>query len=117
MDPIIGWFQPEQDGPARELWSRIWEEASKRMDNMNLNQMIESRDFIPIDMREEEDKRVLVTRPQNNNNFYNPTRRKQNDNRASTYGMNENMIHLIGRYGGCPWRDLRKEPYSKGVVG
>ncbi|KMQ92972.1 pap-associated domain-containing protein 5, partial [Lasius niger] len=25
MDPTIGWYQPEQYGPAKKLWSNIWE--------------------------------------------------------------------------------------------
>ena len=25
MDPNIGWYQPEQLGPARDLWLQIWE--------------------------------------------------------------------------------------------
>lgn len=52
---------------------------------------------------------------QQNNSYYNPSRRK-NDNRASTYSMNYHYEDLVGKYGGCPWR-IPKKQYSKGVLG
>ena len=27
MDPRIAWIQPEQFGPATELWQRLWENS------------------------------------------------------------------------------------------
>ncbi|XP_046386425.1 terminal nucleotidyltransferase 4A-like isoform X2 [Ischnura elegans] len=122
MDPTIGWYQPEQEGPAKDLWTRIWE-AQREFDNMNLyqmnsNQTIESKapEYIPIGINNrEESRRFYSNRPQNSNNYYNRTRRKR-ENRASTYGMNQNHAVLIGEYGGCPWR-LPTKTYSKGIVG
>lgn len=35
MDPTIGWYQPEQYGPAKDLWLHIWE-AEKGIDVLNL---------------------------------------------------------------------------------
>ena len=35
MDPKIGWYQPEQFGPAKDLWLNIWE-TGKEMDNLSL---------------------------------------------------------------------------------
>lgn len=35
MDPTIGWYQPEQYGPAKELWLHIWE-AEKGLDVLAL---------------------------------------------------------------------------------
>jgi len=35
MDPTIGWYQPEQFGPAKELWLHIWE-AEKGLDVLTL---------------------------------------------------------------------------------
>lgn len=35
MDPTIGWYQPEQFGPAKELWLNIWE-AEKGLDVLTL---------------------------------------------------------------------------------
>lgn len=38
MDPNIGWYQPEQFGPAKDLWLNIWESeiAEKRLDILTL---------------------------------------------------------------------------------
>lgn len=120
MDPTIGWYQPEQEGPAKVLWSRIWDDASKRLNNLNLNSMMESRDFIPLDLRDDVQHlaRNHTNHHQNANHLYNRTRRKANENRASTFGMNANRDELIGTYGGCPWHKLRKGGhYSKGIMG
>ncbi|XP_014236265.1 non-canonical poly(A) RNA polymerase PAPD5-like isoform X1 [Trichogramma pretiosum] len=35
MDPKIGWYQPEQLGPAKDLWLNIWE-TGKELDNLNI---------------------------------------------------------------------------------
>jgi non-canonical poly(A) RNA polymerase PAPD5/7 len=35
MDPTIGWYQPEQFGPAKDLWLHIWE-AEKGLDVLTL---------------------------------------------------------------------------------
>jgi non-canonical poly(A) RNA polymerase PAPD5/7 len=140
MDPTIGWYQPEQEGPAKVLWSRIWDDASKRLNNLNLNSLMESRDFIPLDLRDDvvghlghhhhhqqqqqrstnhyHQQQQHHNHHQNSNHLYNRTRRKANDNRASTFGMNANQHELIGTYGGCPWKFLREGGlYSKGIMG
>ena len=35
MDPKIAWYQPEQFGPAKDLWLNIWE-TEKDLDNLSL---------------------------------------------------------------------------------
>ncbi|XP_008553783.1 terminal nucleotidyltransferase 4B [Microplitis demolitor] len=35
MDPTIGWYQPEQFGPAKDLWLEIWV-AEKGLDSLTL---------------------------------------------------------------------------------
>lgn len=35
MDPSIAWYQPEQRGPAGELWARVWL-TQQGIDNINL---------------------------------------------------------------------------------
>lgn len=127
MDPKIGWYQPEQFGPAKDLWLHIWE-TGKDLDNLTLkhdNSATMSgksiaQDYVPLES-------TLNNRPLSNdgprgvqqhntcNNYYNPSRRK-GDNRASTYGMNYNYEVLVGEYGGCPWQVPTKR-YSKGVLG
>ncbi|XP_069676096.1 terminal nucleotidyltransferase 4B-like isoform X2 [Periplaneta americana] len=118
MDPAIGWYQPEQEGPAKDLWTRIWE-AQKGVDNMNLvdvNTSIgtKSHDYIPVDSTtnsDEQHNRVTA----NCNNYFNRKRRKR-ENRASTYGMNHNQAALIGEHGGCPWK-IPNKTYGRGVIG
>lgn len=121
MDPTIGWYQPEQFGPAKDLWLHIWE-AEKGLDILTLKNDSSSnvmgvklqQDFISLDQM---NSRTGGDRMQHNtcNSYYNPSRRK-GDNRASTYGMNYNYDALVGEYGGCPWRIPNKH-YSKGVIG
>ncbi|XP_045580978.1 terminal nucleotidyltransferase 4B isoform X1 [Procambarus clarkii] len=113
MDPSIGWYQPEQQGPARDLWARIWL-TQQGLDNMNLNDANMNHEYIPLsaDDASRTNKNASVNA---NNSYYNRTKRKR-ENRASTYGLNHNHKNLIGQFGGCPWR---REPnsYDLGVVG
>ncbi|XP_068625000.1 non-canonical poly(A) RNA polymerase protein Trf4-1-like [Battus philenor] len=113
MDPAVAWYQPEQEGPAKRLWLRIWETQSE-IDKMNLKNLENANpnvnkapDFIPIND---------VNGENRNNNYFNPARRKANDNRASTFNLNKNHDALIGEYGGCPWR-LPNYNYKPGVLG
>ncbi|XP_034947287.1 terminal nucleotidyltransferase 4B-like isoform X2 [Chelonus insularis] len=143
MDPTIGWYQPEQYGPAKDLWLQIWE-AEKGRDILTFKNennisgggggtggsggpttaMANSKggqDYIALDNtinnRVPDDRNILNQRTPHNtcNSYYNPSRRKS-DNRARTYGMNYNQDTLIGEYGGCPWRVPNRQ-YSKGVIG
>ncbi|XP_039764496.1 non-canonical poly(A) RNA polymerase protein Trf4-1-like [Pararge aegeria] len=113
MDPYVGWYQPEQEGPAKRLWLRIWETQSetdkmnlKNLENANPN-VNKAPDFIPLSE---------VNGESRNNNYFNPTRRKANDNRASTFNLNQNHDALIGEYGGCPWR-VPNYNYKPGILG
>ena len=132
MDPTIGWDQPEQFGPAKNLWLHIWE-AEKGLDILTLRQDhyvgMGNRDYLPLDTlnnrtfgqfsdtesRTTNHQQRNVQQPNTFSNYYNPSRRKS-DNRASIYSMNYNYDVLIGEYGGCPWRIPNKH-YSKGVIG
>ncbi|KAK7869373.1 hypothetical protein R5R35_000681 [Gryllus longicercus] len=119
MDPTIGWFQPEQEGPAKELWTRIWE-AQKGIGTMNLTDMThggvsaKTGDYIQFDSVTNCDDQSNRVTP-NANTYYNRTRRKR-ENRASTYGLNHNRASLVGDHGGCPWRHPNKI-YGQGVIG
>ncbi|XP_049879971.1 non-canonical poly(A) RNA polymerase protein Trf4-1-like [Pectinophora gossypiella] len=113
MDPAVAWYQPEQEGPAKRLWLRIWETQSeiermnlKNLENANPNAN-KAQDFIPIND---------VNGENRNNNYFNPARRKMNDNRASTFNLNKNHDALIGEYGGCPWR-VPNYAYKPGILG
>ncbi|XP_063863183.1 LOW QUALITY PROTEIN: terminal nucleotidyltransferase 4B-like [Scylla paramamosain] len=113
MDPSIAWYQPEQQGPARELWARIWT-TQQGLDNMNLNDANMNHEYIPISV-EDANRTNKTTTNNANNSYYNRTKRKR-ENRASTYGLNQNHKNLIGQFGGCPWR-RRTPPYDLGVIG
>lgn len=103
MDPKIGWFQPEQDGPAKEFWMRIWDSHINSRDQLKVNlqdyghnlfyKNSENIENIP------ENQRRMPLNANNNNNINN-----NSVNRASTYAMNRFQDALIGKYGGCPWR-------------
>ena len=134
MDPSIGWYQPEQFGPAKDLWLHIWE-AEKGLDVLTSKHEPSSvmNKVLPVpdnsistltdnysrtsDDRDRANPIIRLQQVQHNscNSYYNPSRRK-NDNRASTYGMNYNYNALVGAYGGCPWR-VQNKHYSKGVIG
>lgn len=118
MDPVIGWFQPEQEGPAQDLWSRIWE-TQKGVDNMNVvdintNLAIKTHDYIPIDSTTFSDDQL--NRVTANSNFYFNRKCRKRENRASTFAMNRNRAGLIGEHGGCPWKNPNKT-YGRGVIG
>ncbi|KAK7076963.1 Non-canonical poly(A) RNA polymerase papd5 [Halocaridina rubra] len=124
MDPSIGWFQPEQLGPARTLWARIWY-TQQGFNNMNINEtettMNNTPEYIPINSEETTDRTSNANDNDgvnNDNSYYNRTKRKREVyNRASTYGLNHNHTNLIGKFGGCPWRAHTNRTYDAGVVG
>lgn len=123
MDPTIGWYQPEQLGSAHKLWTRIWE-VQLGIDSMNLNNSnpnLENKapEYISLNYTNVFDqKHGPVNKPQNNtvplNNAF-PLGKRKRENKASTYGLNQN-VHLLGDCNGlAPWRC--REQYTEGVVG
>lgn len=101
MDPKIGWFQPEQEGPAKEFWMRIWDShINSSRDQVKVNTHEYGHIFYKntenIENIPENQKRM----PLNANNSHSV-------NRASTYAMNRFQDALIGKYGGCPWRNRK----------
>ncbi|XKL60343.1 hypothetical protein PGB90_001359 [Kerria lacca] len=99
MDPQIGWFQPEQEGPAKEFWMRIWDSHICSRDHLKLNLHEYGNNFFyknteNIENIPENYKRMPLNVNNVNHSF----------NRASTYAMNRFQDALIGKYGGCPWR-------------
>ncbi|KAL0270141.1 UNVERIFIED_CONTAM: hypothetical protein PYX00_007638 [Menopon gallinae] len=115
MDPAIGWFQPEHEGPAKELWLRIWESLKPTplpSDMDKSEQGSKALDYIPL---EGEDNNNRNAKNNNVGNGGNGIRRFR-ENLASTYGMNVNRDALIGRHGGTPWRTPGKT-YLPGILG
>ncbi|BET02519.1 PAP-associated domain-containing protein [Nesidiocoris tenuis] len=97
MDPKLGWYPPEQQGPAMEQWERIWRRFNK-------SKKIEE---------------PTVDGPNNNNNTNNKRKDPQEiwkQNWASTYALNQYKDNLIGQYGGEPWRRQDKTYDSKPIM-
>lgn len=114
MDPAIGWFQPEHEGPAKELWLRIWEALKPTQmpsDMDKSEQSSKSLDFIPLES--EDSNRSAKTNPVMNG--ANGLKRFR-ENIASTYGLNIYRDALIGKHGGTPWRTPGKT-YAPGILG
>ncbi|XP_011865835.1 PREDICTED: non-canonical poly(A) RNA polymerase PAPD5-like [Vollenhovia emeryi] len=62
MDPTIGWYQPEQYGPARDLWLHIWE-AEKGLDVLALTANDASNTSNAMGVRLQQDFLALDTSP------------------------------------------------------
>lgn len=114
MDPKIGWFQPEQEGPAKDFWQRIWD-AHTGIDNLKIsvndnNHNIKNNELINVDIANG-DSHLKRTQTSFNNNS------NLTSNRASTYAMNKNHASLIGLYGGCPWRTPNRRYDTRAMIG
>ena len=95
MDPSIGWFQPENKGPALTLWVKLWKSFNcKTSDN---------RSAI-----EEENYRRIVSKLCD---CYHPLK----DNPSKTYDLDNNQ-QLIRKYNGTPWRKSKDSQYE-GIAG
>lgn len=107
MDPSISWLQPEQEGPAKQLWLRIWQ-TQQESDNMNLKEGDSELETITNGYTTH---RVGLMNGKTDKNATFSRRRK--DNRPVTRSVHRK---LSSDYGGCPWRQPNF-PYQKGVVG
>lgn len=121
MDPAIGWFQPEQRGPALSVWTEIWN-ANHRLDNLDLNSKPDSKSCEPPTINNNnslmcDERKASVKKNDSNStveNLYNSNRMKRKENKASTHALSRND-ELIIKYGGTPWRT--REYYSPGLLG
>lgn len=133
MDPNLGWYQPEQEGPALDLWSGLWKRAK-----MNMHHIESQPDYIqlsngtsttnndpsPNTTDHEGEKPVPSTvnhGPSVANgpfpsHFYHihNSKRALSDNPASTFNLNENP-NICKKYDGTPWRV--RNHYSAGIIG
>lgn len=110
MDPSISWLQPEQEGPAKQLWLRIWQ-TQQELDSMNIKDV--DNDFEPFSNGFNGQ---IMNGKTDKNSSYAPLRRRKGDNRASTKLMVRHPQKVVGEFGGCPWR-RHQLPYGRGVVG
>ncbi|KFM69392.1 PAP-associated domain-containing protein 5, partial [Stegodyphus mimosarum] len=117
MDPAIGWFQPEQCGPALNLWTEIWN-THQRLENFDLHSKTEVKNgevFLNGNCASVgEDKKLHLKKGDCVADNTNYPRVKRKENKASTYALSRND-DLI-RYGGTPWR-VKGKNYSTGLLG
>lgn len=131
MHPSIGWYQPEQQGPALDLWNSIWKRAKMSFESQP--------DFIQINTGgggggagdhnhengDHEKETTPTTTPANHLNsifpngtfpphFANSHKRNLSENPASTYNFNDNPS-ICSKYNGTPWRI--RDHYSPGIIG
>lgn len=131
MDPNLGWYQPEQQGPALELWNSLWKRAK-----MSMHHIESQPDYIQlsngtgtnessVNSTENDGEKsaptsihnpLLPNGPFPNPHFYHIHNSKKNhsDNPASTFNLNENPT-ICMKYNGTPWRI--RSFYSPGIVG
>lgn len=119
MDPRIAWYPPEQLGRAHDLWTRVWE-TQQGVDNMHLNSdYIKPQDFIPLDGINafDQKRQVLQNSNKNADNIQNQTtaQKRKRENKASTYGLNQQKAYLGENGGLTPW--VGKISYDPSVVG
>ncbi|XP_076449394.1 uncharacterized protein LOC143285846 [Babylonia areolata] len=117
MDPRIAWYPPEHMGRAHDLWTRVWE-AQLGVDSMLITDN-KPQDWIALDGVTTFDpkKQVLHVSNKNTENNQNQTlaQKRKRENKASTYGLNQEK-RFLGEDGGLtPW--IRKNSYDPSVLG
>ena len=114
MDPRIAWYPPEHLGRAHDLWTRVWE-THQGVDTMS----DKPQDFISLDGSTTFDpkRHVLQNSNKNGENIQNQStaQKRKRDNKASTYGLNQQKVYLSEDGGLTPW--TRKNPYEPNVIG
>ncbi|KAF2881181.1 hypothetical protein ILUMI_25006 [Ignelater luminosus] len=115
MDPSISWFQPEQEGPAKHLWLRLWQ-TQQDFDNMNIKEIDSDVEALnnTINTQNQANINVINGKSDKTNSFL--PRRRKFENRASTRGMNRHPEKVVGEFGGCPWRKDNYN-YQRGIIG
>ncbi|KAL8607508.1 hypothetical protein ACOMHN_004478 [Nucella lapillus] len=117
MDPRIAWYPPEHMGRAHDLWTRVWE-VQLGVDNMLISDT-KPQDFIPLDGATTFDPKKQNCSASNkkaeNNQTQTVAQKRKKENKASTYGLNQEK-HFLGEDGGLTsW--IRKNSYEPSVVG
>ncbi|KAG5899841.1 hypothetical protein JTB14_012312 [Gonioctena quinquepunctata] len=108
MDPSISWFQPEQEGPAKLLWLRIWQ-TQQEFDNMNLKEGDSEVETFTNGFTMHN---TNIMNGKSDNNSTVLGRRRKDARPTSRMGNRK----LADDHGGCPWRPF-KYPYHRGVMG
>uniref|UniRef100_A0A672FCK9 Terminal nucleotidyltransferase 4B n=1 Tax=Salarias fasciatus TaxID=181472 RepID=A0A672FCK9_SALFA len=139
MDPRIAWFQPEQRGPANNLWMQIWETtqglgylhvnngySAGSQSTSNLKATVNGASVAVLtgrngaidstgDAKTQEMSGSGVAVLWRGLTDGHPNKRKR-DNKASTFGFNSSFSNTgaYDGYTGTPWKDRN---YSEGIVG
>ncbi|KAJ8973046.1 hypothetical protein NQ317_011326 [Molorchus minor] len=108
MDPSISWFQPEQEGPAKNLWLRVWK-TQQEFDNMNLKEGDGEMDTIANGFNTINSP-MMNGKTDKTSNF---AQRRRKDNRLTVRSSNRKFVPDCG---GCPWRQPNF-PYPKSILG
>lgn len=109
MDPSINWFQPEQEGPAKDLWLRLWQ-TQVDFDNMHVKDPIIENDLEAFNnsinnQNQQNLTNGTISSIMGKSERINPSqfRRRKVENRASLRGLNRHP-EMLNEHGGCPWR-------------
>ncbi|CAG9764059.1 unnamed protein product [Ceutorhynchus assimilis] len=114
MDSYFSWLMPEQDGPAKVLWLRVWQ-TQQEIEGMNSRELRDSSDNDADNMTNgfnNQQIQIMNGKTDKSGNFTR-VRRTKNDNRPSQRPLHRKFVT---DFGGCPWRQ-EKYNYARGIVG
>ncbi|CAL8086896.1 unnamed protein product [Orchesella dallaii] len=120
MDPKIGWFPPEQGGPAQRMWLRIWE-AQVGLSHMvmmhgSTSDKNEDANCIPQNNNPNGKSVNGVQSNMNHNLIGHIPTPVRGENKARVYGLGINDKLRLTHQGGCPWLNTNV-PYGSGIIG
>lgn len=110
MDSCLTWLMPEQEGPAKVLWLRVWQ-TQQEIESMNLRDSDNDAEGITNGFNNHQSA-IMNGKTDKSGNFTR-ARRTKSDNRPSQRPLHRKFVT---DYGGCPWRQ-EKHHYARGVVG
>ncbi|XP_055911950.1 non-canonical poly(A) RNA polymerase protein Trf4-1-like [Eupeodes corollae] len=74
MDPFVGWFQEEQEGPALRTWYKIWETNAHEM-----SQLLDLQQQFQQQQQQQQNTKNGNTNPTNNSNMIMMNRERDRD--------------------------------------
>jgi len=138
MDPKLGWYQPEQQGPSKDLWSRIWEHQQPSITatvqtipaynpyttnpsptlNGDSGRSDDYQNNIPGGGISQKQFGMPVNGGIHMNNHWNRVNDAslRKENRARTFGLGLNENVKLSHANGCPWLIPGKQ-YTRGIIG
>uniref|UniRef100_A0A8C2DXV5 Terminal nucleotidyltransferase 4A n=1 Tax=Cyprinus carpio TaxID=7962 RepID=A0A8C2DXV5_CYPCA len=147
MDPRIAWFQPEQRGPANNLWMHIWE-TTQTLGNLYFNNNCNtasakltsgggdgaSSNAADSSVKPKDHRGMSGSKPDTNNSSRGVgggqvggsrvavvgtelPSKRKRDNKASTFGFNRNLLLTDGVEDIYIGTPWKSRNYSEGIVG